>query len=587
MVETAEQLSPLAGLSFPQREAATAEDNTLAIAGPGSGKTSMLVARARYLLRQYPTSKIVMITFTRDAAKEMRNRISATESIDENRLNIGTFHAVCAKHLRDAGLIDGHLLAQGEEFVYYSRVAQKFNYDAPEEAARRIEAAKCNPESDLDNPQSENERAAAYYQKLLKQNHMRDFIDMIRMTVRGMNGQGEKPLGPIPGDFWLIDEFQDVDSLQYRLLVLLRDLNPHAVFTAIGDDDQSIYGWRGALGYKGMLNFERDFNARRTMLTTNFRSTSEVVESALRLIAGNASRYEKPLTSHRGPGGRVECKTYPNKRDEALAAITHLKAAQGTRAILARTNSQLGICAIECKKREIPFIRLSGGRGGVLGDEPACYLLTLMRAVVHPESRRGIEALWSTLRIGTNDRERLAGKNFSELESVQGELTGEAGSERVRELIKVLGEARTYAKAGPDGADDAIQTLADWVYSRIANVDGKSVIESAVKFLLKIQGPLSRRLRKVDSPSDGGAPERPGDAIVMATLHSAKGLEFDHVHIIGFQMKTIPHQRALALDEERRLAYVGVTRAKTELFLSASREGISPFWDEMNGGAIA
>lgn len=596
MANIAECNAPLSGLSLAQREAAAGEMNALVIACPGSGKTSTLVARALWLAARNPESRIVMITFTRDAAHVIRSRIAAAGYSEESgevgagRLTIGTFHALCARHLRDTGRLDGHLLAPGEEFVYYRRVAEHFGYESAEEAARRVETARCDPESMIDNPTTENERAAAYYQRLLKRNHMRDFIDMIRMTVEGMSAEGDQRLEPIRADYWLIDEFQDLDALQYRLLSLHHTRLPHAVFTAVGDDDQSIYGWRGALGYRGMLDFERDFSASRTMLTINYRSCSEVVDGALRLIAGNAARYDKPMTSARGSGGTISARSYDNSYDEATETIAALalKTSVGTRAILARTNAQLAMYAIECARHNLPYVRLAGGKGGLFGDEPACHLLSLMRAVVHPASRRGVEALWTVLRVGKSDRERLAGKNMSEVETLVDGLSGEAGTKRVGEVIAVIREARTYAKGGEVGATDAIATLADYVRANMSNGEGTRVIDSALKYLSQMRGSVQRRLSVLNRVGLRSGNERTDEDIVLSTLHGAKGLEFDRVHIVGFQCKKIPHERTLAPSEERRLAYVGITRARDALVLSAvATSGLSPYWAEMNGGLIA
>jgi hypothetical protein len=284
-------------LDAAQAEAVAADGHCLILACPGAGKTRTLAAKSARLLKAAPGARVCAVTFTREAAREIRARIlqEAGEGA-EGRVVAGTFHALCWRQL---GGSREPVAGEGERSAYAARAAAAVRAELqPETALAIIEACKAG--SPVPFPGLDTGRLLAAYQEILLRNGKIDFQDLVARALEGMR---RGTVAPVPATHLLVDEFQDTDESQ--LAWVFAHARAGAQVTAVGDDDQSIYGWRRALGHEGMERFAAHLGAKRLFLGTNYRSRPEIVEAAARLIERNRGRQAKALRSARPPGGRV------------------------------------------------------------------------------------------------------------------------------------------------------------------------------------------------------------------------------------------------------------------------------------------
>ena len=342
----------LDGLNPQQREVAELRQHCVAIACPGAGKTKTIAAKAALLLAD-PAVIVGAVTFSKDAAVELRDRILALACDGaRKRLIAGTFHSLAFKQL---GKRD--IATDGDRMGLIARVIAELGLEwKPEEVVPVIERIKTN----FGRVEAGTADAQIYaaYQDALTRNGKIDFQDMLRLAVAGMEA-GD--IAPYPFTDLLVDEFQDTDPLQYRWVEL--HAKAGARVTVVGDDDQSIYGFRAALGFRGMESFAVSFNAQRVVLGSNYRCHDEILSAADRVIRNNTDRIPKILRAERGPGGAVATKRSEDEYADAVAAVEalqpHLKAGRSC-AILARTNRILDPIEAVCRSHGVPYFRASG-----------------------------------------------------------------------------------------------------------------------------------------------------------------------------------------------------------------------------------
>ncbi|MBP9803895.1 MAG: UvrD-helicase domain-containing protein [Candidatus Accumulibacter sp.] len=605
-------MSAISVLNPPQREAIRYLDGPLLVlAGAGSGKTRVITEKIVYLIGScgFNPSNIAAITFTNKAAREMQERVAKLLVGKPSRgLTISTFHALGVRILREEASALGYkpsfsILDSSDCFGIVSELAGSVD----KATIRRLQSLISNWKSALVSPeqarkiaQNESETLAANafasYAATLQAYQAVDFDDLIGLPVALFTNQSavrEKWQNRLR--YLLIDEYQDTNASQYQLLRLLA--GARAAFTAVGDDDQAIYGWRGA-DIANLRGLPRDYpNLKVIKLEQNYRSTIRILKAANALISHNEKLFDKKLWSDLGHGDPITVNTCPDKEKEAESVVMKLQAHrfahQGTfrdYAILYRGNFQARAVEQFLRKQRIPYL-LSGGQSFFEKSEIkdiTSYLRLLanndddpafIRAVNTP--RRGVGT--STLQaLGSYAGERQISLFAAAFEQ------GFAQRVQARQLSPLLEFCdfiqRLQARAGSEPAAQLLAGLLGatayeaWLYdqdeARVAQVKWGNVQEfcdwlgrkgsEEQKTLLELTQAIA-----LISMLDHEDPDV--DAVQLSTLHAAKGLEFKHVFLIGIEEGVLPHREAEAesrIEEERRLMYVGITRAQRSLHLS-------------------
>jgi DNA helicase-2/ATP-dependent DNA helicase PcrA len=627
----------LSRLNDQQREAVSLTwGPALVIAGAGSGKTTVLTRRVAFLmqeLRQDPYS-ILAVTFTNKAAAEMKDRLEKLAGHDTaRRLWIGTFHSICARLLRRE--IENYVSAEGyrwqSNYVIYDETDSlnvvkaaltRLNIDEkafpPKEIKHKISDLK-NDSYSSDRfshdarSYKENKLAEIYsaYQADLARNNALDFDDLILVFTELLK-QNEEVRKRLQERFRhiLVDEFQDTNQSQYELIRMLaghaeqaHNWNERSLMV-VGDVDQSIYSWRKA-DFRIILGFQKDFkDSKLIKLEENYRSTSTILAVANSIIANNSERIEKVLRCNRGQGGKVQCFGAMDEIDEAFCVVEELKKlrARGKSfsdcVCLYRTNAQSRALEEVLVRSNIPYSMVGGtrfydraeikdvmaylkviynkhdgqsfqrvvntprrGLGKTTIDRLSAYAemngLSLMQAASEPEGIRNISVKNAK---GLRD---FAGM-VARWQMLSSAVSVSALIEVVLSETKYLKELEEEARASNDPV----------VQSRVENV--KELVVVAREFENIADEPtLEAFLTRVSLVSDLDTAKMDQDAIKLMTLHSAKGLEFPVVFLLGLEEGLLPHIRSLdlpsALEEERRLMYVGVTRAEDLLYVSFAR----------------
>ena len=599
----------------PEQRAAVEQTQgpLLVLAGAGSGKTRVLTCRIAHLIDSgVPAWKILAITFTNKAAREMVERVDALSGESGKDAWVSTFHSCCARILRR----DIEKLGYKREFAIYDEddrmtvikgVAKSLELNDKEFPPKAIKATISDAKNRMLTPREwlkdagdnfRNRKLCEAYEKYeiaLRGNNALDFDDLLIKTLELLS---EHP--PVlqyyqdKFDYVLVDEYQDTNIAQYQFVRLMAGSKRN--LCVVGDDDQSIYGWRGA-DIRNILDFEKDFpDAKSIKLEQNYRSTANILDAANQVIAHNAGRKEKALWTQCDPGDKVGLYHAMDERDEAAftALMSKKLISQGMRpgeiAVLYRTNAQSRVIEEAFVRAGVPN-RIYGGQR-FYDRKEVKDLIAYMRALVNPdddvsvrriinEPKRGIgdstvEAL--ALYAGENDlslmaavldgegaglssrAQRLVG-GFADL---MVELTEAMYTMSITEFVSALIEKTGYVKALEESKTEENQT-------RIENI---RELEGAVSEFAKLnpEGTLTDFLENVALINDVDNLNQTSGAVTLMTLHSAKGLEFDAVFLVGMEEGVFPLSRALfdetALEEERRLAYVGITRAKKKLYLS-------------------
>ena len=592
------------------------EGPLLVLAGAGSGKTRVLTYRVAHLMEKgVPAWKILAITFTNKAAKEMAERVQALTGEAGSEAWISTFHACCARILRR----DIEKLGYKRQFAIYDEddrmsvikaVLKELNLGDKEYPPKAVKAAISDAKNRMLSPDEwlrdagDDFRNRKYYEayrlyeRTLKGNNALDFDDLLVKTLELL---AEQP--PVLEyyqnrfDYILVDEYQDTNRAQYELVRLLTGKKRN--LCVVGDDDQSIYGWRGA-DIRNILDFEKDFpDAKVVKLEQNYRSTGNILDAANQVIAHNQGRKEKALWTQAGEGEKIALYHALDERDEAafIAAMTRKLIAHGARAgdvaVLYRTNAQSRVLEEAFVRGGIPY-HVYGGQKFYERREVK-DLIAYMRALVNPdddvslrriinEPKRGIgettvEALQSyassaemSLMSAVLDVENapLAArpkKLIGEFAELMIDLTEALYEKTASEFLEFMIDKTGYVRAL-----EAVKS--DENAARIENI--RELQGAVTEFeRLNPEGGLADFLENVALVADTDSLNEGGGSVTLMTLHSAKGLEFDNVFLPGMEENIFPLARASyddeLMEEERRLAYVGITRAKKRLFLSHAR----------------
>lgn len=604
----------LEGLNPEQARAVETTEGPLLIqAGAGSGKTKTLTHRIAYLIATNKATpfNILAVTFTNKAAKEMRVRVA--ELLDARADNrgfmpyMGTFHGICVRLLRQ----DGEHIGISNRFVIFDesdrqtavkRVSKQLMLDEKLFSAKVISSLISSAKNDMVGPQEYNnfasspsQKAAArvypLYEAMLREASALDFDDLISRTVLLMESQPEiRDKWRAQFKYIMIDEYQDTNTAQYKLVKLLT--SEHRNIAVVGDDWQSIYSWRGA-DFRNILNFEKDYkDCTIIKLEQNYRSTKHILDAAHSVITKNAQRSDKKLWTVAGDGLPVQVVQVGSERDEAESIIRRVRNGvdAGIRhyrdfSVLYRTNAQSRSIEEAFVHYGIPYRVVGGVR--FYDRKEIKDIMAYLRIIFQPEDRVSFERIVNvparsvgakSLQNFFNWQEASGLNLFQALSQANdcNDITPRARTS-LSELGDILESLRVVSEeASVSGLIDSLLRRIDYLNSLDdGSLQGEARQEN-VKELLSVaqeyqdEG-LAGFLEEVALVSDLDSTNFDGDAVTLMTLHAAKGLEFPVVFMPGMEESILPHSRALydqgEMEEERRLCYVGMTRARQELYL--------------------
>jgi len=602
------------GLNPPQREAVLHTDGPLLVlAGAGSGKTRVIVEKIAHLIasNRMPAKRIAAITFTNKAAKEMRERVAKRIKGDAaDGLTICTFHALGLKFLQiehaKLGLRRGFSIFDADDTAAQIKDllgagAKPDALDSVRNLISRAKNAGLSPEQAMAEARSPREVDAAtiyaLYQARLSTFNAVDFDDLIRLPVQLLESDEDCALGWRERiGYLLVDESQDTNDAQYRLLKAIA--GPRGLFTCVGDDDQSIYAWRGA-NPDNLLALGQDYPALRIVkLEQNYRCSNRVLRAANALIAHNPHEHPKTLWSDQPDGERIrvwECRDSAHEAEKVAAEIQFLGTAKqvpwGEICILFRGNHQSRALEKALQLLRVPY-HLTGGTA-FLDRGEVKDVLAWLRLVANPDDDAAfLRAVQSPKReVGATTLAKLA------------ELAQQAGMpmSRAAESVGALKQLAPRAANALDGFVSIVRGLREEarripVSELVGVLAQRSGLLQSIRAQCKDEASYQRRKANLDELADwfdgarGGGPGElaaqlallshadkgeAGNQVRLMSLHAAKGLEFRCVFIVGVDDATLPHEASIEegrIDEERRLLYVGITRAKQQLWLSHSKE---------------
>ncbi|WP_026486628.1 DNA helicase PcrA [Caldanaerobius polysaccharolyticus] len=601
-------------LNEAQRSAVlTTEGPLLILAGAGSGKTRVITYRIAYLIKEKGISpyNILAITFTNKAAREMRERVEKLLGGEARDIWIMTFHAACVRILRR----DIERIGYSRNFVIYDTSDQmallkncikELNLNEkmyePAVIMSAISRAKDKmiaPEDYLDayGDDFRNRKIKdiySLYQEKLKKNNALDFDDIILKTIQLFKSDPEVL------DYYqrrfkyiMVDEYQDTNAAQYQFIKLLSSY--HRNLCVVGDDDQSIYGWRGA-DIRNILDFEKDFeNTTVVKLEQNYRSTKQILEAANEVVSNNKGRKPKRLWTVNGDGMPITVYTAVDEHDEAEYAVTRILEGVargnsfGSYAILYRTNAQSRVFEDVLNREGIPYRMVGGLRFYDRKEikDIIAYLRVLQNPLDDVSLRRIVNVPKRGIGEGTLSKleEYTVHKGISLYDAML--ECGEVLSARAAKAVENFVEMMTELMAVKEVVD--VTQLIEEVLEKTGYVkelekdeseEAQSRIQNLREFLTVAQEfeaqsedkSLQAFLENISLVTDVDELDESQDAVVLMTLHGAKGLEFDNVFIVGMEEGIFPISRAMLdeaqLEEERRLCYVGITRARKKLYIT-------------------
>ncbi|OMD83092.1 MULTISPECIES: DNA helicase PcrA [Paenibacillus] len=608
-------------LNPPQRQAVeTTEGPLLIMAGAGSGKTRVLTHRIAWLIanRKAPPWAILAITFTNKAAREMQERVSKLVGSEGRDIWVSTFHSMCVRILRKdierIGFTSNFsILDSTDQLSVIRNCMKELNIDTKKFEPKAVQAIISASKNELITPAQYEQKVGDYfeglvakvykmYQRRLRSNNSLDFDDLIMKTIELFKEVPEVL------DFYQkkfkyihVDEYQDTNRAQYMLCRMLAD--SHHRICVVGDSDQSIYRWRGA-DITNILNFEEDYpEAKTILLEQNYRSTANILNAANGVIALNSGRKPKKLWTDSEEGAKIKVYRADSEHDEGYFVTGEISKnvkqgqAYQNHAILYRTNAQSRVIEEILIKSDIPYQIVGGIK--FYDRKEIKDLLAYLRLLSNPDDDISLTRIINVPKRGLGD-------------TTVGKLAAAAG-ERGVSIFRVLQTVDDLGFAGR--TRNMLVEFYDMIEALHRMVEFLSVTELTEKILemsqyrleLQNENTLESRSRlenideflsvtmefeknnedkslvsfltdlaliaDIDSVNDDE--EDRSDAVVLMTMHSAKGLEFPTVFIVGMEEGVFPHSRAFQdndeLEEERRLAYVGITRAEKQLFLSCAR----------------
>jgi DNA helicase II / ATP-dependent DNA helicase PcrA len=605
-----------------QKAVAAPPGPVLVLAGPGSGKTRVLTFRIAYLIAalEVPAYQIMAVTFTNKAAREMESRVAELLGGKAKGLWLGTFHAICGRILRreaDHLPIDHNyvIFDDDDQLSLVKRVIKELRINDKDYRPRQVQAKISKAKNDLigvdEYPilsyrdETIQEIYQAYQNYLVASNAV-DFDDMLLYTANLLETNAEvRKKYAQRFHHILVDEFQDTNKAQYYLLHYLAS-HHHNLFV-VGDEDQSIYRWRGA-DYHNVQRFTRDFsNTEKFLLEQNYRSTQTILDTAVAVIDENPNRTKKDLYSDRGTGEAIVVYEADDDHEEASYVVDTLSrqvrlgdASESDFAIMYRTNAQSRLLEEAFRRANMSY-RLVGAQR-FYGRREVKDMIAFLRLIYNPKDEVSLARVINLPSRGIGSvtlgklqaLARQTGLSSGEVLLMLGMEEGEAHEEYLESAavrLKPFSHMLRNWREGLDrmsltdlfdqvildtGYEAYIKDESDETQDRWANV-----LELRSVLLEYEQQGLAAFLEAMALVADQDTLPETLDAPTLLTLHTAKGLEFPQVFIIGLDEQYLPHSRSLddpeAMAEERRLFYVGITRAKDRLYLLRARRRRSPY----------
>lgn len=557
-----------------QQEAIDHDGHLLIVAGPGSGKTTTSVAKALRILRDSRRS-LVMVTFTREGADEMRKRLDKAQAdaggqpFPAHRLRIGTFHSIALSHLFEHRPRE-KVLSPAQQGILLNEAMSPYlgDMELVKDLRKEFESYMYAVDQGAVVLSGPAEIVVRRYLERLRASRATDLYAVMRNCALQAD-DGSLPL--LRATDMLVDEGQDTDELQkvWIFAHARRGLN----VTIVGDDDQSIYEWRQALGYLGMKSFMDTFNARRIELGDNFRCREEILTHAVMLVEHNTNRLRKHLVARRGAGGRIACyhtTSAESQCDELAELIETTPGAHGNVAILARKNRSLNDLEMSLTEHGIAYVRIGKS---IWDDTWVATYLSLLQSLLD-SSPVGVFGCLGT--IGLDDDVKtglLRALNGHAGDFLEGNIPSldNATQTDVR-LIKEFAGACKYWRdqlrsQNGGSVTEVVLDVGEWLSSKQRTRRTKEMISRAASILGKLSGTLSSRLNFVNrnKKSTSGAP------VTLMTMHASKGLEYETVHVID-AAKPEDGSDLVNTEAERRLMYVAWTRAKNRCYVWYSGE---------------
>jgi DNA helicase-2/ATP-dependent DNA helicase PcrA len=608
------------GLNAEQKRAVeTTEGPLLILAGAGSGKTKTLTHRIAHILATHKATpyNILAVTFTNKAAGEMRERVGALLAGDSGQRGfmpyMGTFHSICVRILRQDGELYGIprnfvIWDEGDRMAAVKQVSKQLHIDEKSYPPRLLTSLISSAKNELVSPEefmatagdSPAALAAAKvypaYEKTLREAGAMDFDDLIGRTV-SLLSENEKMRDKWRTQFKyvMIDEYQDTNAAQYKLVKLLT--GAHNNIAVVGDDWQSIYSWRGA-DFRNILNFEKDYPKCVVIkLEQNYRSTKSILDAAHNVISQNVTRSDKKLWTDSGMGSPVQVMPVGNERAEAESIMRRIRIAVDMKvrryrdfAVLYRTNAQSRALEEVFVHHNLPYKIVGGVR--FYDRKEVKDIMAYLRLIYQPEDLISFERVVNTPArgIGAKSLENFnlwrRGNGLSLADAVTQAAASPGLTPKARAGFIELGDLLVSFRAQmesltPNALVDSLVRRLDYLHFLDDGTAQGEARKENVKELLSVATEyqdvgLSGFLEEIALVSDIDTTDFGNDAVVLMTLHSAKGLEFPVVFITGMEESIFPHSRSLydasEMEEERRLMYVGMTRAREELYLSYAVE---------------
>ena len=615
-------MNSLKTLNAQQKEAVTTLDGPIMIlAGAGSGKTRVIIQRIAYLIqkKQVPPQQIIAVTFTNKAAEEMRKRLQGILSGKQEGIHLSTFHSLGVGLLRNSI----HHLGYRSNFIIYDTrdqfsviktIMEDQDFDDSELIdAKSVHYEICQakstgvlPEEFMDQHASQQKQLVGkifrHYQKTMKGCNAIDFDDILNLTVTLFEEYPEV-MDSLTERFRyiMVDEYQDTNHIQYKLLRHLT--KRHRNLCVVGDDDQSIYGWRGA-EVKNILNFERNYpDVKFIRLEQNYRSTQKILTAANQVISENTQRMPKKLWSEKHVGEKLDWLLADSEEEELEAVTRKIRTKimqQGRRyldySILYRSNFQSRLVEEALREAKIPY-RMLGGTS-FYDREEIRDALAYLKVIHNPNDEVSLHRIINTPRRGIGKTSLIKAYEYCH--------------ETHLPLFKVMRDARKYERIPKDSAFkmEIFTGIISNYKQRFANEVLGTVLKDLLdeigylRFLETRSGDAKTRERRIMNvlelqvsvrkfsdkfpeanlqsflervslfTQSDNDPETKADQVSIMTLHSAKGLEFPFVFMVGMSEGVFPNNRAIeegSEDEERRLCYVGITRAQQELTFSMAK----------------
>jgi len=601
------------------------ETPALVLAGAGSGKTRVITEKIAYLIREHDVQahNIYAVTFTNKAAKEMKERVmKLLKDLNSKGLNVSTFHNLGLNILRQEykalgykpnfSIMDATDSGQILKELMHKQSLDPEVLDGVQWDISNWKNAQTSPQTALEQAEDAQQQARALlyqaYQKQLHAYNAFDFDDLIGMPVK-LFAENPEILEKWQNKvrYLLVDEYQDTNATQYNLVKQLVGIQ--ARFTVVGDDDQSIYAWRGAQP-ENLAMLKEDFPALKLIkLEQNYRSSNRILQSANMLIANNPHVFEKKLWSEMGLGDPLRVIACSNENQEAERVVSEIivhkfkhRSKNKDYAILYRGNHQARLMERSLREQNIPYV-ISGGKS-FFDHAEIKDIMSYLKLIVNPDDDAAFLRIVNTPRreIGASTLEKLAtyatGRGISLFDATQEFGISSVLSEKALKRVQFFGQQLLDWAQKADSIEgeevtsfirQLIETLEydNWIHETASNVKTAEKrinnvreltlwIERIIKKATEEDGE-DKRLDKIVSHMtlmdmmERNESDKEHDMVSLMTLHASKGLEFPHVFLIGMEEEMLPHKQNMespGLEEERRLAYVGITRAQHTLTMT-------------------